>query len=168
MSSVLKGDRNQSQMDFLAVARDLQKHTITKCVNFPKRYTFYVSEPLAKLATEIYQQVKRGNSIYPTNQHEAQMRRDCFLMAKAMLYDFVSQLEVAKEVIAEFDSEALKYWMQIVKREIGLIDGVLKNDRKRYKQLPGVDQSDVTIRFMKAVVTELREIKELLNGNHAE
>ena len=33
----------------------------------------------------------------PRNQHEFQMRRDCFLRAHAYLYDFASQLEVAKE-----------------------------------------------------------------------
>ena len=81
-------------MEFLATARKLEIYTIQKCVNFPKRYTFYVSQPLAAAATRIYEDVKRGNSIYPLNQHEVQIRRDYFLHANAELQSMISQLEV--------------------------------------------------------------------------
>ena len=116
-------------MEFLATARKLQIYTIQKCVNFPKRYTFYVSQPLANAATRIYEDVKRGNSIYPLNQHEVQMRRDFFLQS------MISQLEVAQELFG-IEMETLKYWMDIVDTEIRLVKAVIKNDRARYKDLP--------------------------------
>ena len=122
-------------MEFLAVARKLEIHTIQKCVNFPKRYTFFVSQPLANAATRIYEDVKRGNSIYPTNQHEVQMRRDYFLNAYAELQSMVSQLEVAQELFG-IETEAMKYWMEMVDAELRLVRAVLKNDRARYKELP--------------------------------
>lgn len=94
--SVIKSKRSTSDMEFLATARKLEIYTIQKCVNFPKRYTFYVSQPLAAAATRIYEDVKRGNSIYPLNQHEVQIRRDYFLHANAELQSMISQLEVAQ------------------------------------------------------------------------
>ena len=133
--AVIKSKRNTSEMEFLAMARKLEIHTIQKCVNFPKRYTFYVSQPLAATATRIYEDVKRGNSIYPTNQHEVQLRRDYFLNAYAELQSMVSQLEVAQELFG-IEMETMKYWMEMVDTEIRLVRAVLKNDRARYKDLP--------------------------------
>lgn len=45
--SVPKGKRGESDVEFLRTARELQLYTIKKCVSFPKRYTFYVSQPIA-------------------------------------------------------------------------------------------------------------------------
>ena len=133
--AVIKSERTTSEMEFLSNARKLQIYTIQKCVGFPKRYTFYVSQPIANCAVRIYENVKKGNSIYPLNQHEAQMRRDCFLSAYAELQSLVSQLEVAQELFG-IEMQTLKYWMEIVDAEIRLVKAVLKNDRARYKTLP--------------------------------
>ena len=133
--SVIKSKRSTSDMEFLATARKLEIYTIQKCVNFPKRYTFYVSQPLAAAATRIYEDVKRGNSIYPLNQHEVQIRRDYFLHANAELQSMISQLEVAQELFG-IEMDTLKYWMDIVDTEIRLVKAVLKSDRARYKDLP--------------------------------
>lgn len=122
-------------MEFLATARKLQIYTIQKCANFPKRYTFYVSQPLANAATRVYEYVKCANSIYPLNQHEAQLRRDCFIKANAELNSIASQLEVAQELFG-IDMETLMYWAEMVNTEIKLVKAVMKNDRDRYKDLP--------------------------------
>ena len=122
-------------MEFLATARKLQIYTIQKCVNFPKRYTFYVSQPLANAATRVYEYVKCANSIYPLNQHEAQLRRDCFIKANAELNSIASQLVVAQELFG-IDMETLMYWADMVNTEIRLVKAVMKDDRDRYKDLP--------------------------------
>lgn len=133
--SVIKSQRSTSEMEFIANARKLQIFTIKKCVSFPKRYTFYVSQPIANAATRIYEDVRRANSIYPVNQHEAQMRRDCFLRANAELYSLVSQIEVAQEIFG-IDMEAMQNWLDIIDFEIRLVKAVMKSDRERYKNLP--------------------------------
>lgn len=138
--SVIKSKRSESQMEFLANARKLQAFTIQKCVNtIPKRYTFYVGTHLADSATAIYEWVKRGNSIYPLNAHEVQMRRDCFLNAYAELQSLVSQLELAYEIIS-FDANILADWSSLVYTELKLIKAVLKADRERYKNLDTENQ----------------------------
>ena len=133
--SVIKSKRGTSEMEFLATARKLQIYTIQKCVGFPKRYTFYVSQPIANSAVYIYENVKRGNSIYPLNQHEVQMRRDHFLRAYTELQSLVSQIEVAQELFG-IEPDTMKYWMEIIDAEMRLVRAVLKNDRARYKELP--------------------------------
>ncbi len=133
--SVIKSKRSESEMEFIYTARQLQIYTIQKCVNFPKRYTFYVSQPIVDSATKIHQCVKCANSIYPLNQHEAQMRRDYMLQANAELYSLISQIEVAQEIFG-IDSDSIKYWMEIVEKEMRLVKAVMKKDRERYKDLP--------------------------------
>lgn len=133
--SVIKSQRATSEMQFLKTARDLQLFTIRKVVGFPKRYTFYVSQPIAAIATRIYEDVKRANSIYPLNKHEAQIRRDYLLNANAELQNLVSQLEVAFELF-QFDYKIMQEWMAMVDEEIRLVKALIKKDRERYKGLP--------------------------------
>ena len=133
--SVLKSNRGTSEVEFIHTARELQIYTIQKCVGFPKRYTFYVSQPIAEMATKIHDYVKCANSIYPMNQHEAQMRRDYLLRANAQLNSLVSQIELANELFG-IEADKVHHWMGIVNREIALVKAVLKKDRERYKNLP--------------------------------
>ena len=79
--------------------------------------------------------MKCANSIYPLNQHEAQMRRDYLLRANAELNSLVSQIEVANELFG-IEANKMKFWMDIVEKEIRLVKGTLKKDRERYRDLP--------------------------------
>ena len=134
--SVIKSKRGESEAEFLANARALQAYTIRKCVNaIPKRYTFYIGQNIAAIATRVYELVKCGNSIYPLNQHEAQIRRDYFLRAHAELQNLISQIELANEII-QFEDQVLPEWSRLIGNEIRLVKGILKADRERYKDLP--------------------------------
>lgn len=133
--SVIKSKRSESEMEFIHTARQLQIFSIQKCVSFPKRYTFYVGQPIANAAVRIYEYVKCANSIYPTNQHEAQLRRDYMLRANAELNSLVSQIEVAHELFG-LETEKIRCWMEIVQKEIRLVKGAIKRDKERYKDLP--------------------------------
>lgn len=135
MMSVIKSKRGESEMEFVYTARQLEIHTIRKCVHFPKRYTFFISQPLANSATRIHQYVKKANSVYPTNQHEAQIRRDFLIRANAELQSMVSEIEVAYELFG-MDLKEMRFWMDMVEREIRLVKAVMKKDRERYKNLP--------------------------------
>lgn len=132
--SVIKSRRNESKMEFLYTARELELYTIQRCAHFPKKYNFYLGQPIAQMAFQIYHCVKCANSIYPLNQHEVQMRRDYFLKANATLNSMVSQIEVAAELFG-MNSDQLEHWAGLVGKEIRLIKGVIKEDRNRYKNL---------------------------------
>ncbi len=132
--SVIKSKRGESDMEFIHNARQLRIHTIQKCAHFPKRYTFYIGQPMVNTVTEIHNNVKMANSIYPMNQHEAQLRRDYLLKANALVQSLISQIEVAQEIIG-IDLNAIKFWMEYVDKEERLIKSVIKKDKERYKDL---------------------------------
>ena len=133
--STIKSKRNTSELEFLANARELQKQTVARCVNMPKRYTFYGNAELYAISKRIYAACKMGNSIYPLNQHEVQVRRDYFMKANCELQDYVSQLELHYEIV-KFDEKIIKELMHLAEHEIVLVKAVLKKDRERYKDLP--------------------------------
>lgn len=156
--SVPEPKRDTSEIHFLNRAREIEKYTIQKCVNFPKRYTFYVSQPLVALATQIHTDVKIGNSIFPTNGHEAQMRLDYFIKAKAELNSLVAQIEIAKELFSISD-ESMIYWMSLVDEEIALLKGLIKSERCKYRKMFKDGNSNIILYCIGFIERELRNIK---------
>ena len=132
--TVIRSKRQESEMQFIQTARELRLYTTRKVAGFPKRYTFTVANPLADTARRIHQYCKMANSIYPLNAHEAQIRRDYLLRANAELQSLVSDIEFAAELFG-IESDTMKFWMEIVEKEIRLVSGVMKRDRERYKNL---------------------------------
>lgn len=132
--SVIKSKRNESNLQFVDTAFKLYTFTIQQCVKFPKRYTFYVSQEISNTATKILVEVKRGNSIYPTNEHEVQMRRDCFLNAYADAQSLISQINAATELF-QISGTVLTGWMELIQSELNLLRGIMKKDKARYKNI---------------------------------
>lgn len=134
--SVLSRFRAESNVEFIYTARKLAVSVIKSCVDSKKgRYTATVSEPVAQSAWKVYECVKRANSIYPTNQHEVQLRRDQFILAKAELYVLDSKIGVAHEFY-HFSDHDLDEMGGFIDTELKLIDKMLESDRNRYKNLP--------------------------------
>lgn len=134
---VLKKDRGLSSVQFVDTARALEVLTLKNCLKFPKRYTFFITTEIVRLSQSVYNNVKSANSIYPTNQVEAQMRRDYFTKANCDLQALISQLGVAKEIIAtEMKATIWIEWMNLIEEEAKLISAVKKNDKERFKSLP--------------------------------
>ena len=126
---IKKGTQLSFYLDYYPGYRD------ESTMKVQRRYTFYVSQPIANLATSIYENVKRGNSIFPLNQHEVQLRRDCFLRAYADLRVLTAQVEVAAELF-DIEERVLCFWSQLIVKEQTLVKGVLQTDKERFKDLP--------------------------------
>ena len=133
--SVPRSKRGVSEAEFLHTARELQIFTLRRCKHIPKRYTFLMAKPLSENAASVYDMAKRGNSIYPRNQPEAQIRRDYFNHALAGVYSLVSQAEVCREMFG-ITTDMMMEWMRLCKQEIELLKGIMDSDRRRYKSLP--------------------------------
>lgn len=132
--SVVKSERTQSTMEFLDNAHKLYIYTVQQCVNFPKRYTFYVSTEIAKTAGDILVSLKSGNSIYPRNAHEVQVRRDWFMKAYTQIQSLISLINAAHEMFG-VSGKTMQRWMEMISVETNLIKGVLEADKKRFKHL---------------------------------
>lgn len=81
----------------------------------PKRYTFYGAQELSALADTVYNEVKMANSVFPGNQHEAQLRRDL--------------LKQNPEKLRWLDN-SLEEWASLISEEAKLISGVKKSDKE--------------------------------------
>ena len=121
-------------MEFLHNAMQIEIYTRQKCKKFPKSERFTTCAALIALAREARGLLARGNEIYPTNQHEAQLRRDCFIKAKSVYADFVQEIEICCRACG-INMDVLPEWMSLIDKEITLIRGVMENDRRRYKDL---------------------------------
>lgn len=139
--SVYKSKRGKSSAQFVETARKLEVHTLEQCLKVPKRYTFYLTQKIMDHASGVYDEVVMANSIYPTNEHEAQLRRDHLIAANARLQALDRQLGLLAGVLWKnpenfkgFD-HAFTVWGELVIEEAKLISGVRRSDRERYKHL---------------------------------
>lgn len=127
--SVLKSQRSQSTMQFVQTARELAEYTTAVCRKLPKSLTFYGGSELWRLGREILSHVTRANSIYPTNAHELQERRDCFIKANEAVQDYLVQLDMLK---THMESKKAEELTRMALAEAALISACKTADRKRY------------------------------------
>ncbi len=133
--AVLKQKRTESKMQFIETARQLEIFTLQTCVKFPKRYTFFITTEIVRLAQSIYNNVKSANSIFPAGELEIEMRKEFLIRANCDLQCLISQLDVAKEIInADIKDTAWCKWMDLIEEEAKLISSVKKNDKARLKE----------------------------------
>ena len=132
--SVLKSKRKTSSLQFLENALQIQLYTLRCVSKFPKRYTYLLSKHLTDAAAHGHEQVKKANSIYPRNKHEAQIRRDCFIKAYAEYQHLISQINVAEEMF-EISENSIITWMNLINDELKLLKSIMKTDSDRYKKL---------------------------------
>lgn len=141
--SVPKGDRGEADTEFLRTARELQVFTIRAVTKFPKRYTFYMSQPMAQMAGRAYEYVVCANSIFPSRKSDYELRRNYLLMARSELRALVSQIEIAIEMFGvglcsdtgDPDGHKAERWMELVSTELRLVSGLIKRDSERFGSL---------------------------------
>lgn len=131
--SVLKSKRAESSIKFLDTAYDLELHTIKCCMKLPKRYTFFIGTELARLAGAVHTHCKSANSIYPTNAHEAELRRDHLIEANNALQALIGKCSVLMELQHGLSERALEHWADLMIEEGRLIAGAKKSDRARFQ-----------------------------------
>lgn len=131
--SVLKSQRGESLIKFLDNAYDLEVHTIKCCMKLPKRMTFFIGTEISRLAAEVHNNCKAANSIYPVNEHEAQVRRDLFNKANGALQALIGKISVLQEFQHGLSEYALTHWADLMIEEARLISGAKKADKERFK-----------------------------------
>ena len=128
-------------MQFLETARELEIYTIKQCAKFPKRFMFLITKDIVALAKAVYNNAKAANSVYPTNAHEVQMRRDYIITANCDLQCLISQHDIAREFVKETDgnkplkSTIWQTWADLITAEAKLLANLKASDAKRYKGL---------------------------------
>ena len=134
--SVPRGKRKESGMEFLKNARDIEEIFIDLRIHKPKRYSFFFDK-LLDYSFNLLSEVKAGNSIYPENKIEAGIRQRHFKEGLAYCQVLVSQIEVIHHKLKDDGIKVglVEELAGKIDNEIRLIKGVIKNDKKRYKNL---------------------------------
>ena len=70
MSNVPALKRSPSGYQVVDTAQELYRKVIAMCIKLPKRYTPLVLQPFVELASEVADNTKCANSVFPHNQHE--------------------------------------------------------------------------------------------------
>lgn len=131
--AVLKRDRSTSTMQFVDTAYNLDLFTIKCCMKLPKKMTFYIGTELANLANKVHTYCKAANSVFPTNAHELQIRRDYLIKANTALQALIGKVSLLLELECNLSRATLHQWNQLMYEEAKLISGVKKADKKRFK-----------------------------------
>ena len=129
--AVIKSKRNTSIIEYIHTARELCKYTISKCIGFAKRYRPFLITDLSDNAKKTYHCVISANNIYLDSPVDAAMRRKYLLEAKCALKCLVADLEMSQDIFKIQDNEMI-YWMNLINKELSLVDGVLRSDNKKY------------------------------------
>jgi len=142
--SVIKNKRNESGMQFLDNMKKLHAFTIAFCMKCPKRWDRFLTEDIAKLTNSALIHLKSGNSIYPTNQYERQLRKVEFTKALGDLQALITLIDNlfdycnSSETDFKIKISKIENWMLMIDEEIGLVKGMIKKDSLRYKNLPPI------------------------------
>lgn len=143
--SVYKSKRGESSVQFIETARQLEAHTFACCMKAPKRYERFLTGRIMELSSEVHDRVRAANNIWPTNRHEAQLRRDELMRANNALQNLSPKLQLLYDSILQnpegygWVHKAMQRWGDLICEEAKLIAAVKKNDRQRYKDLPAMD-----------------------------
>jgi hypothetical protein len=140
--SVIKSMRGESAMQFVETARKLELHAFSVCTKAPKRYAPFLTNRIMELASKVHEEVRSANNTYPTNRHEAQLRKDHLMEANNALQNLSPKLTLLYDAILQnpekcsWIDNAMKVFGEYIVDEAQLISKVKKADHARYKDLP--------------------------------
>ena len=71
----------------------IYEKTLHICLKMPKRYTYLILQDVIRLAGEVMDNTKKANSVFAQNLHEAQIRKDYWINARASLQALSSRID---------------------------------------------------------------------------
>lgn len=132
--SVYKNRRNESTVQFLETAHEIQVFTIRQLIKIPNKFKYFLAGDLSGLASKGHILLKEANSIFPKDRISADERKRRLIEAYAAYQALVSQIGVAEE-FAEFPDTTMTTWMTMISEELSLIKKLMLSDEERYKAL---------------------------------
>lgn len=135
--SVYKSKRGESSVQFIETARQLEAHTFVCCMKAPKRYERFLTGRIMELSSEVHDRVRAANNIWPTNRHEAQLRRDELMRANNALQNLSPKLQLLYDSILQnpegygWIHKAMQRWGDLICEEAKLIAAAKQHPCRR-------------------------------------
>jgi hypothetical protein len=93
--SVPVGKRGKSSAQFVETASEIEAYAINVCKNWPKTYTFLLTNRTVALASEVYEYSMKANAIMPKTDEDVANRKALLQKALGSLYAFSAKIELA-------------------------------------------------------------------------
>ena len=150
--SVLKAHRSESKAEFINTANQIYVQTINFLSRLSSRYSRLMATQVANLATEVLDHAEKANNIYPSDATRKELRKTHLLEARASLMALDVHLAHCYELmmtnpagcfttgsgktVSSTDAKRkLEHMAQelgeLIDRENGLLNNVLKSDKGR-------------------------------------
>ena len=142
--SVPAQKRELSNTQFLWELRQFNIRLGEICLNTPKKYRVNYTDFIIRTGLEALQYAQRANNIYlskHTTEESFNERELCLQRAKGLAENIATTADIFLEHMRKFDGinveKILKqeqYIGETVNTIVSLLDGVMKSDKKRYKE----------------------------------
>lgn len=135
--SVRSDKRNESSLEFLNTAHELEKLTMTLTLResaIPKRYRYILGQPLCESARLINKYIVYANSIFPKTQEEYEMRKRYQKQARIELFNYSELMRLATELLP-IKGGVIEEWTTLERREEIVLKRWMESDRQRFKDL---------------------------------
>lgn len=141
---------NREKKPFAPVdtAIKLYQKVVMVCLKMPRRYTYLMLKDVIELSGQAMDNAKMANSVFPTNQHEVQIRRDYWIHARATVQALSTRIDRffdARWTLQYHDERTgktkgisigeLEEIADLIGQEQALITEALQSEKERFKNL---------------------------------
>lgn len=131
--SVVKSQREETELTVITKANELTAYTIKICSNeknFPKRYRWCITSKIVESAISISNDLIRANSIYIQSADDRTLRSKYQKEALTETYALLNMINIAYQTFG-IDANRIKHWTQLVNEVQSLIRSWRKSDANR-------------------------------------
>lgn len=131
--SVVKSQREETELTVITKANELTAYTIKICSNeknFPKRYRWCITSKIVESSINIGNNIIKANSIYVQSAEDLAARSRYQKEALIETYALLNMISIAYETFG-IESDRVKYWAQLVNSVQTLIRNWRKSDANR-------------------------------------
>lgn len=125
--SVIVAKRQESKVQFIETGAQLLKFTMGKCLKLPKRYTFHITVPVVQAAQEMYKYVLTIKNLYGEEFKTKKIELCKYAIARLEYITFM--LDVIKTFDHTITDTQFVAWVDLIEKEIALLNGVIKKQK---------------------------------------
>lgn len=142
--SVYKSRRKDAAAEFIADARELRKLTMRVIKRFPTSYRWICTNNILNLATEIYTDCLRANSIYVhknMSEHDFELRHRYLTMAASAADALLGEITFCYELVDDGNNyfksredydRVFRRWTEQGNTTLKRLRALLSSDKQRY------------------------------------
>lgn len=142
--AVYKSRRKDAAAQFVVDARELRKATVRIARKFPASYKYVTTGPLLQLASEVYMNALKGNSIYvhkDMSERDYELRHRYLASATASADALLGEITFCYELVDDGNNffrnkeeyeRTFQTWTTLANNALSRLRGVMDSDKRRW------------------------------------